>query len=143
MPRPIDRSSGPVTMSLVNNNTGAVVATASVPALTTEWKQYKVALRTGQIAASASNHLVLSVAQPETVWFSLVSLFPPTYNNTPNGNRIDLMEKLAAMHPAFLRLPGGNYLEGNHIADRYRVEKDHWPAGRSSHASQPLGLSQF
>jgi alpha-N-arabinofuranosidase len=143
--------SGPVTMSLVNNNTGAVVATASVPALTSQWKQYKVALQTGQITLSSSNHLVLTVAQPGTVWFSLVSLFPPTYDNTPNGNRIDLMEKLAAMHPAFLRLPGGNYLEGNHIADRYPWKKTLGPlVDRPTHpspwgyrSSDGLGLLEF
>ena len=144
-------STGPVTMSLVNNNTGAIVATASVPALTAEWKQYKVALQTGQIAASASNHLVLTVAKPGTVWFSLVSLFPPTYDNTPNGNRIDLMQKLAAMHPAFLRLPGGNYLEGDHIAERYPWKKTLGPlVDRPTHpspwgyrSSDGLGLLEF
>lgn len=144
-------SSGAVTMSLVNNNTGAVVATASVPGLRAEWTQYKVALRTGQIAASASNHLVMAVAQPGTVWFSLVSLFPPTYGNTPNGNRIDLMQKLAAMHPAFLRLPGGNYLEGNHIAGRYPWKKTLGPlVDRPTHpspwgyrSSDGLGLLEF
>lgn len=144
-------SSGAVTMSLVNNNTGAFVATASVPGLTAEWTQYKVALRTGPIAASASNHLVMTVAQPGTVWFSLVSLFPPTYGNTPNGNRVDLMQKLAAMHPAFLRLPGGNYLEGNHIADRYPWKKTLGPlVDRPTHpspwgyrSSDGLGLLEF
>ncbi len=144
-------SSGPVTMSVVNNSTGAVVASASVPSLTAEWKQYKVALQTGQIATSSSNHLVLTVAQPGTVWFSLVSLFPPTYDNTPNGNRIGLMEKLAAMHPAFLRLPGGNYLEGNHIADRYPwketlgplVDRPTHPSPWGYHSSDGLGLLEF
>ena len=144
-------SSGPVKMSLVNNNTGAVVATASVPSLTGEWKQYKVALQTGKIVASSSNHLVLTMAQPGTVWFSLVSLFPPTYDNTPNGNRTDLMKKLAAMHPAFLRLPGGNYLEGNHIADRYPWKKTLGPlVDRPTHpspwgyrSSDGLGLLEF
>jgi alpha-N-arabinofuranosidase len=138
-------------MSLVNNNTGAFVATASVPGLTAEWTRYKVALRTGPIAASASNHLVMTVAQPGTVWFSLVSLFPPTYGNTPNGNRVDLMQKLAAMHPAFLRLPGGNYLEGNHIADRYPWKKTLGPlVDRPTHpspwgyrSSDGLGLLEF
>jgi alpha-N-arabinofuranosidase len=33
------------------------------------------------------------------------------------------MEKLASMHPTFLRLPGGNYLEGDHIADRFDFKK--------------------
>ena len=144
-------STGPVTMSLVDNNTGAIVSTASVPALTQEWKQYKVALQTGQIAASASNHLVLTVTNPGTVWFSLVSLFPPTYDNTPNGNRIDLMQKLAAMHPAFLRLPGGNYLEGDHIAERYPWKKTLGPlVDRPTHpspwgyrSSDGLGLLEF
>ncbi len=144
-------STGPVTMSLVDNNTGVIVSTASVPALTQEWKQYKVALQTGQIAASASNHLVLTVTNPGTVWFSLVSLFPPTYDNTPNGNRIDLMQKLAAMHPAFLRLPGGNYLEGDHIAERYPWKKTLGPlVDRPTHpspwgyrSSDGLGLLEF
>ena len=144
-------SSMRVTMSLVNNNTGAVIATASVPGLTTQWRPYKVALRTGQIATSSSNHLVLTVSHPGTVWFSLVSLFPPTYDNTPNGNRIDLMQKLAATHPAFLRLPGGNYLEGDHIADRYPWEKTLGPlVDRPTHpspwgyrSSDGLGLLEF
>jgi alpha-L-arabinofuranosidase len=144
-------SAGPVTMNLVNNNTGAVIATAAVPALTTEWKQYKVALQTGQIATSSSNHLTLTVAQPGTFWFSLVSLFPPTYDNTPNGNRIDLMQKLAAMHPAFLRLPGGNYLEGDHTADQYPWKKTLGPlVDRPTHpspwgyrSSDGLGLLEF
>lgn len=144
-------SSGPVTMSLVDDNTGAILASATVPTLTTEWKQYPLVLRTGNIDASATNHLELSVARPGTVWFSLVSLFPPTYKNTPNGNRIDLMEKLAAMHPAFLRLPGGNYLEGDHIADRFRwkqtlgplVDRPTHPSPWRYRTSDGMGLLEF
>lgn len=142
---------GPVTMSLVNDNTGAVVATATIPTLSNVWKQYRVTLRTGKIVTSATNHLVVSVTHPGNVWFSLVSLFPPTYDNTPNGNRIDLMEKLAAMHPAFLRLPGGNYLEGDHIADRFDWKKTLGPlVDRPTHkgpwgyrSSDGMGLLEF
>ena len=144
-------SAGPVTMSLVSDNTGAVIATAIVPSLTKEWKQYKVTLKTGQIESSSSNHLVLSVTKPAMVWFSLVSLFPPTYDNTPNGNRVDLMQKLAAMHPAFLRLPGGNYLEGDHIPERYRwkqtigplVDRPTHPSPWGYRSSDGLGLLEF
>ncbi|HET9088185.1 MAG TPA: alpha-L-arabinofuranosidase C-terminal domain-containing protein [Acidobacteriaceae bacterium] len=144
-------ASGPVEMSLVNDDTGAVVAKAKVPTLTNDWKQYTVRLHTGQIGTSARNHLTLSVSQPGTVWFSLVSLFPPTYKNTPNGNRIDLMEKLDAMHPAFLRLPGGNYLEGNHLADWYNwkktigplVDRSTHPSPWSYHSSDGMGLLEF
>ena len=146
-----DAGIGPVEMRLVDDDTGEVVAKASVPTLTNEWKQYKVRLHTGQIQTSARNHLALSVSQPGTVWFSLVSLFPPTYKNTPNGNRIDLMEKLDAMHPAFLRLPGGNYLEGNHLADWYNwkktigplVDRPTHPSPWNYHSSDGMGLLEF
>ncbi|MEA3205004.1 MAG: alpha-L-arabinofuranosidase [Verrucomicrobiota bacterium] len=47
-------------------------------------------------------------------------MFAPTYRGRPNGNRIDLMQKMAALEPSFLRMPGGNYLEGNTIAERYQ-----------------------
>ena len=45
--------------------------------------------------------------------FNLLSLFPPTYNNRPNGLRVDLMEAMKGLNPSFFRFPGGNNLEGN------------------------------
>lgn len=144
-------SIGAVTMSLVNDNSGAVVATATAPALTSEWKQYAVTLKTGDIIASSENHLFLTVEHPGTVWFDLVSLFPPTYHNRLNGNRIDLMEKLAAMKPAFLRFPGGNYLEGDHISERFDwkkmigplVDRSTHPSPWQYHSSDGMGLLEF
>jgi hypothetical protein len=52
------------------------------------------------------------------------------------------MEKMAAMHPHFLRLPGGNYLEGDHIADRFHWKKTigPWWTGRGI---QPVELPVF
>jgi alpha-N-arabinofuranosidase len=146
-----DASIGAVTVNLVNDDSGKVVASATVPALSAEWKQYRFTLQTGELKPSAANHLVLTVAHPGTAWFSLVSLFPPTYKNRENGFRIDLMEKMAAMHPKFLRFPGGNYLEGNHIAERFDWKKTigpwserpmHWsPWGYLS--SDGMGLQEF
>lgn len=142
---------GAVTVRLINDNTGAVAATATVPALSSEWKRYEYTLKTGSVIASAANHLTLSVDHPGTAWFSLVSLFPPTYKNRANGNRVDLMEKLAAMHPAFLRFPGGNYLEGDHINERYewkktigsQVDRPTHPSPWNYHSSDGLGLLEF
>ena len=142
---------GAVTVSLVNDTTGKTVATATVPSLTTSWKQYEFTLKTGTLQPSATNHLVLSVGHAGTLWLNLVSLFPPTYKNRVNGNRIDLMEKLAAMHPAFLRFPGGNYLEGDHIAERFDwkktigplVYRPTHPSPWRYHSSDGLGLLEF
>jgi alpha-N-arabinofuranosidase len=78
------------------------------------------------VGPSKDNQLVISTTRPGTfwhrrgaVWFQQVSLFPPTWNHRPNGNRIDILQLLADMQPKFLRFPGGNYLEGNTIAERF------------------------
>jgi alpha-L-arabinofuranosidase len=142
---------GAVTVSLVNDDSGKTLATATVPSLGTDWKQHEFTLTTGSIQASSNNHLVLTVSHPGTVWFNLVSLFPPTYKDRVNGFRIDLMEKMAAMHPAFLRFPGGNYLEGDHIADRFQwkktigplVDRPTHPSPWGYHSSDGMGLLEF
>jgi alpha-L-arabinofuranosidase len=142
---------GAVTVSLVNNTSGKCVASTTVPGLTTEWKRYAFSLKTGDLQPSSANHLVLTVAHPGTLWLNLVSLFPPTYHDRVNGNRIDLMEKLAAMHPAFLRFPGGNYLEGDHISERYEwkktigplVDRPTHPSPWHYHSTDGLGLLEF
>ena len=41
-----------------------------------------------------------------------VSLFPPTYKGRPNGLRLDLAKYLEELKPAFIRYPGGCYVEG-------------------------------
>lgn len=146
-----DPSVGAVTASIVNNDSGKTVATAQVSAISADWKQYSFELKTGPLTASSANHFVLTVAHPGTVWFDLVSLFPPTYHDRANGNRIDLMDKLAAMKPAFLRFPGGNYLEGDHIPERYEwkktigplVDRPTHPSPWRYHSSDGLGLLEF
>src|ERR1017187_1635958 len=146
-----DSAGVPVTASLVNDETGATAASATVTGLTGDWKMYTFKLKTGEVAVTANNHLLLTVPRPATVWFGLVSLFPPTYHNRSEGNRIDLMEKLAAMHPKFLRLPGGNYLEGDHISERFEWKKTiGWWIDRPTHpspwhyrSSDGMGLLEF
>jgi len=145
------RKIGGVTIRLVNDKTGAVVASTVVPALGNTWTRYEFTLRTGAIAPSTDNHLEFLVQHAGTAWFSLISLFPPTYKNEPLGKRIDLMEKLAALHPAFLRFPGGNYLEGDHINERYEWKKTIGPLiDRPTHptpwtyrSSDGIGLLEF
>jgi alpha-N-arabinofuranosidase len=142
---------GPVTADLINDNTGKSVATATTPGLSMEWKQYEFTLTTGKIETSAQNHLLLTVGHAGKVWIDLVSLFPATYKNRVNGNRPDLMEMMAAMHPKFLRLPGGNYLEGDQIDERFDWKNTIGPlVDRPTHrspwnyqSSDGMGLLEF
>ncbi|HLY40775.1 MAG TPA: alpha-L-arabinofuranosidase C-terminal domain-containing protein [Terracidiphilus sp.] len=142
---------GSVAVSLVANQSGKVLASTVVPGIATDWKQYKFTLKTGAIEPGMENHLVLTVAHPGSLWLQLVSLFPPTYHDRANGNRIDLMEKLAAMHPQFLRFPGGNYLEGDHLSEWYdwkktigpRVDRPGHPSPWRYWSTDGFGLLEF
>jgi alpha-N-arabinofuranosidase len=142
---------GPLNVALINDNTGKPVATATVEGISTEWKRYEFTLTTGKIEPSAENHLLLTVGHAGKLWMDLVSLSPPTYKNRENGNRPDLMEMMAGMHPKFLRLPGGNYLEGDQIDERFDWKNTIGPlVDRPTHrspwnyqSSDGLGLLEF
>src|SRR6185312_8274225 len=128
---------GAMTASIVNNDSGRMLASAKSKPLTSDWQKYDLRLTTGPTAAvSSANRFVLSFEHAGTVWLDYVSLMPPTYHDRPNGTRMDLMEKMAAMKPSFLRFPGGNYLEGNRIAERFDWKKTIGPpADRPGHLS--------
>ena len=141
-----------VRVSLIANDSGKVLASAELPVLTADWKQYSFSMKTGGDAgATANNQIVVSVDHPGTVWLQLLSVFGPTYKDRANGNRVDLMEMMAAMHPAFLRFPGGNYLEGNAIPERFDWKKTIGPlVDRPGHMSpwryrstDGMGLLEF
>lgn len=88
----------------------------------------------GTIVAEASDPQAvfhLQFEQPSTVLLDVVSLFPPTYKGRENGCRIDLAEKLEALHPAFMRFPGGCYVEGNYKPENaYHWERTVGPIER-------------
>ena len=142
---------GSLKVGIESSDGTTAYATAEVPGLSSAWKQYSVILATGKMAASSNNRFVISASTPGSVWLNLVSLFPPTWKDRPNGNRVDLMRILADMKPAFLRLPGGNYLEGDTIENRFDWKKTiHDVAERPGHqgpwhyrSTDGLGLLEF
>jgi alpha-N-arabinofuranosidase len=107
------------------------LAGAEISKISKDWQKYEVTLKTGDIKPTKDNRLMISAYKGgssfwhrhSAVWFQQVSLFPPTFNNRPNGNRPDIMQLLADMSPKFLRLPGGNYLEGDYINERFDWKK--------------------
>lgn len=115
--------SGPLTLDIESSDGKTVYARAQIPRITTDWVKYTVQLKTDSVRPTEKGRFVISTGSPGTFWLNQVSLFRPTYNNRPNGNRIDLMEKLAALKPAFLRMPGGNYLEGITLDQRFEWKK--------------------
>ena len=141
----------PVRVAVVENQTGQELASATVDVRGMGWKPYAFSMKCGHVKMSAGNHLEVTLDRPATLRLQLVSLFPPTFHGRVHGNRVDLMEKLEAMHPAFLRMPGGNYVEGNTIAQRFDWKKTIGPwVDRPTHpspwgyqSSDGMGLLEF
>ncbi len=142
---------GPLMLSLESTDGKTQYAGTSVKIAGTAWKKYTATISTGNVAATTDGRFTLSSRGSGTVWLNLVSLFPPTYKNRANGDRIDLSEKMAAMTPRFLRFPGGNYLEGDTIAERFDWKKTIGPLeNRPGHrgpwgyrSTDGMGLMEF
>jgi alpha-N-arabinofuranosidase len=125
-----------VTVSIEGNDGSVTYAQAVVKHIGANWEAHTVNLTTGDVTATSKARLVLAVNHHTTMWFSQVSLFPPTFHNRPNGTRVDLMQMLGDMKPAFLRFPGGNYVEGDTVETRFDWKKTIGPVEeRPGHAS--------
>jgi alpha-L-arabinofuranosidase len=104
---------------------GTIYANATIPSITTSWAKYTATFTTSaSTPVGTSNQFVISTKSTavngRSLWFGAAYLFPPSYQGAANHLRTDLMQKLAALHPAIFRVPGGNYLEGNTYADRFQ-----------------------
>ena len=130
---------GPVTVSIGSADGQTTFASAEVSGLTTAWKKFQAKLKTKDVPACKENVFKLTTRSPGTLWLQNVSLFPPTYKNRENGNRIDIMEMLASMKPKFLRFPGGNYLEGNGFNQRFNWKETIGPLERRPGHPSPWG----
>lgn len=113
-------NTAPIAVSIESTDGKNTFTTTTITGVGGSWKKFTFNLTTTAAATpTADTRFVIRPSAKGTYRFTLVSLFPPTYLNTANGNRRDIMQLLAAMNPKFLRLPGGNYLEGNMFSTRY------------------------
>jgi alpha-N-arabinofuranosidase len=142
---------GPVTVAIVSDDGKTVYATKTFSGLSPKWSRFQVALKTRRVTPTARARFRITLERPGTVWLGLVSLFPPTWNDRPNGLRKDLMQMLVDLNPRFLRFPGGNYLEGNTIETRFDWKKTLGPIeDRGGHpcpwgyrSTDGMGLLEF
>jgi alpha-N-arabinofuranosidase len=146
------KSGGPLTVTIESKDGATTYAQGQVPDISGDWKQYSVTLTTGtDVTPTKEARFVISTAGTGPYWFNLVSLFPPTFNDRPNGNRVDIMNLLGDMKPRFLRMPGGNYLEGDTFHGRFAWDKTLGPLDqRAGHpgpwsyrSSDGFGLLEF
>jgi len=152
--------SGPLTVSIESTDGATVYASEMVSSITNTWKRYKVMLKIGQVTPTADTRFVITASSKGTVNFNLISLFPPVFmertgavlgGRPVTGFRSDIMQLLDDMHPAFLRFPGGNYIEGSNFENRFNWKAMIGPwEDRPGHmspwgyqSSDGLGLLEF
>ena len=143
----------PITVRLMDESGKDTIAETTIEGnlSSKEWQKYTATLTATSSCPKAQ--LQLSTGAKGTVCFDMVSLFPPTFKNRENGCRADLAELLYAMHPKFMRFPGGCYVEGQESPDNaFRWERTigpieerpgHLNRNWSYYVSDGLGFHEF
>jgi alpha-L-arabinofuranosidase len=100
------------------NSTGAVLASGDLSSISNDWRY-----RTLDLTATGSDpkaRLEISGDGKGVLFLDMISLMPKkTWKD--HGLRTDLAESLDALHPKFLRFPGGCWVEGDDFA-----HMNHW-----------------
>lgn len=145
--------SGTLTASLVSGANKLGSATINVKGDAGKWQKLTATITATGSAPKAT--FTLTTSSAGTLEFDCISLFPPTYKNRPNGCRPDLAEKLEAMHPSFVRFPGGCFVEGQATAEgnnRFEWKKTigpienrpgHWNGNWQYRSSDGLGFHEL
>lgn len=114
--RAADGFAGPLEVRL-ERATGECLARGELAGAGPDWKTLTLDLRASGTDPRA--RLVLAFASPGTVWLDMVSLLPKT-TWKGHGLRPDLAGMLEGLRPAFVRFPGGCWVEGHDLAHSYR-----------------------
>lgn len=148
-----DSTAGPITVSIESNDGKTVYASGIINLEKSAfWKKYQLTLTTSAGVTPTTNaRFVISTNRAGLYYVNLVSLFPPTFKNRPNGNRPDLMQMMVDMKPKFLRFPGGNFLEGPLLTDAFPWKQtlgplEQRPGHKGSWGYRPtdgMGLLEF
>lgn len=134
---------------------GQIYASCELAADASDWKKYTADLKIAEGTSCTDANLALVCMTPGSVEVDFVSLFPAhTYKDRPNGLRKDLCEMLEAMHPKFIRFPGGCLVHDGQLDENARDSMYRWkntigpveerPARRNNWGyNQTLGLGYY
>lgn len=129
---------GAITASLQSAD-GKILASSVINNISgNNWKKYTATLKAK--AADPKATFVLSFGSTGTVWLDFVSLFPSsTFKNRSNGLRKDLAQYIVDLHPAFVRWPGGCYVEGISIQNTPEWKNSIGPIEKRKATFSPWG----
>src|ERR1700690_1958578 len=114
--RAADGFGSPITVRLVSA-TGSELAKGEISGFDGHWRYFSLDLVA--LESDPRAKLRISASGKGTLCLDMVSLMP-TKTWKGHGLRVDLAEALDALHPSFMRFPGGNWVEGDDQAHMYR-----------------------
>ena len=111
---------GKITARLTDSETNQSLATAEFGSKTgKEWSEFTATLT--PTGSCSKGTLSLEFDSKGTVLVDYVSLFPQaTFKGRKNGQRADVAQMLADLHPKFMRWPGGCIVEGATYENRVK-----------------------
>ncbi|MBO9618153.1 MAG: carbohydrate binding domain-containing protein [Niabella sp.] len=114
-------SDGKGTMRVQLTDTkGKIYGTAVMNGVTGTWQKLTAVITAGESVSGARLEIVPMING--TIALDMISLFPQqTFKGRTNGMRADLAQTIAALHPRFIRFPGGCVAHGDGIENIY-----HW-----------------
>ncbi|MFG2355355.1 alpha-L-arabinofuranosidase C-terminal domain-containing protein [Streptomyces sp. NPDC048521] len=129
------RAEAGTTLTVTLQDAGGTLATARrITVKKSGWARYQA----GFTATRTSTTGRLTLASSAAAALDMVSLFPrDTYKHEPNGLRKDLAEKVAALHPGFVRFPGGCLVNTGSMQDY--SEASGWQRKRSYQWKDTIG----
>ncbi|MFG2122218.1 alpha-L-arabinofuranosidase C-terminal domain-containing protein [Streptomyces sp. NPDC048710] len=123
------------TLTVTLQDAGGTLATVrQIAVRKSGWARYRAAFTATRTSTTGR----LTVASSAAAALDMVSLFPrDTYRHEPNGLRKDLAEKVAALHPGFVRFPGGCLVNTGSMQDY--SEASGWQRKRSYQWKDTVG----
>lgn len=117
---------GTLEVSLEEDRSGGeVYAVSELAGISPEWTKYQFELPVGR--ADPNARFALRVFGVGSIWVDQVSLMP---DDAPKNFRADVLKRILALRPAFVRWPGGN------VAQDY-----HWEWGIGPRDTRPIWVN--
>ena len=101
-----------IRVRLLSNDGKTVIGEAKAEGTVSPGSWNKLTATVKATGSDRKGQLLLLTGTSGRLYVDVVSLFPYTWKNRPNGLRPDLAQLLADTKPSFLRFPGGCYVEG-------------------------------
>ncbi len=122
-------STNTIHVSLVTSN-GKICANGEIKNIGSVWRKYQITLTSD--ATSDNGQLVITFDSSGTIYLNMISLLP---SKTFHDMRPDLVNMLEALHPGFVRFPGGCVVNGNTLDNAFN-----WKDSIGPHIDRPTTM---